>query len=61
MPTFRILWTREGTVGGWYADVDAPDEQTAAWSQAVQATAASPDSQHYPVLIGLQAVTPPAE
>ena len=57
MGRYRILWTREGTEGGWFADVEAPDAATAAWSQAVSAAAAA-DQERPPQLIGISDITP---
>jgi hypothetical protein len=51
---YRILWTREGTEGGWWADVDAPDAAGAAWAQAVRATS---DGERPPVLVGIAPVS----
>ena len=48
----RILYTKQGTEGGWYIDTDEPDPAAAAWHLAVQVTAADPERPA--VLVSIQ-------
>ena len=49
---YRILYTKQGTEGGWYVDVDAEDAATAAWHLAVQVTQGDPERPA--VLVAIQ-------
>lgn len=54
---YRILWTRPDVEGGWYNDVDAADEASAAWQVA---TNAGPDqSGRMPQLVAVSNLDPP--
>jgi hypothetical protein len=57
MSTYRILWTKDGTDGGWYVELaadNANDLVTDAFSQGV--TAALADPAHTPRVVAIQAV-----